>query len=184
VQQTGEFRIAAARETVWHSLNDPDVLRACIEGCQTMTKLSDDAFSASVKAKVGPVAATFNADLNLTDVDPPAGYTLHAAVKGGAAGFAKGTARVRLLEDGAATLLRYEVEGNVGGKLAQVGSRLIDAAARKMAEDFFGRFGETVAPGGTEQIAGPSAQGYERSGQIIIWVVAFAVLILAIFLAS
>jgi len=184
VQQTGEFRIAASRETVWRSLNDPEVLRACIDGCQTMTKRSDDAFSASVKAKIGPVAATFNAELELTDVDPPAGYVLHAAVKGGAAGFAKGTARVRLLEDGTATLLRYEVDGNVGGKLAQVGSRLIDAAARKMAEDFFGRFGETVAPGGTEQIAKAGADGYERSGRWIIWAVAFAVLILAILLAS
>jgi carbon monoxide dehydrogenase subunit G len=184
VQQTGEFRIAASRETVWRSLNDPDVLCACIEGCQSMTKQADDAFSAAVKAKVGPVSATFHADLNLADVDPPAGYTLHAAVKGGAAGFAKGVARVRLLEDGDATLLRYEVEGNVGGKLAQVGSRLIDAASRKMAEDFFARFGETVAPGGAEKIAPATTDGYERSGQMIIWLIAFVVLILAIFLAS
>jgi carbon monoxide dehydrogenase subunit G len=184
VQQTGEFRIAASRETVWRSLNDPEVLKACIDGCQSMTKRADDAFSAAVKTKIGPVSATFNADLSLTDIDPPSSYTLNAAVKGGAAGFAKGLARVRLLEDGDATLLHYEVEGNVGGKLAQVGSRLIDAAARKMAADFFGRFGETIAPGGTEQVVHADGGGYERSGRWIIWVVAFAVLLLAIFLAA
>ena len=103
MQQTGEFRIAASRETVWRSLNDPEVLKSCIDGCQSMTRQADDAFSAAVKAKVGPVSAMFSADLNLTDIDPPSSYTLHAAVKGGAAGFAKGLARVRLLEDCCAT---------------------------------------------------------------------------------
>jgi uncharacterized protein len=184
VRQAGEFRVGAPRETVWRSLNDPDVLRACIDGCQSMTQLSDDAFSAVVKTKIGPVSATFNADLHLIDVDPPAGYTLQAAVKGGAAGFGKGVARVRLVEDGDATLLRYDVEGSVGGKLAQVGSRLIDAAARKMAEDFFGRLGESVAPGATQQTHKATADGYERSGRLIIWAIAFVVLVLAIFLAS
>jgi uncharacterized protein len=185
VQQTGEFRIAAAREAVWRALNDPDVLRQCIDGCQNMTKLADDAYTATVKAKVGPVSATFTADLKLSDLDPPSGYTLNATVKGGAAGFGKGGARVSLADDGGATLLRYEVEGSVGGKLAQIGSRLIDAAARKMADDFFRNFGEVVAPGGTEQIVAPQvAPGFEPSGQLFIWIIVFVVLILAIVLAS
>ena len=185
MQQTGEYRIAATREKVWLALNDPQVLAQCIEGCQSMTKVADDAFTASVKAKVGPVSATFGADLTLTDLDPPSGYTLNASVKGGAAGFGKGTARVSLAEDGAATLLRYQVDGNVGGKLAQIGSRLIDGAARKMADDFFRKFGELVAPGQSQQVAVPAeAPQYERSGQWIIWVIVFAVLILAIVLAT
>jgi uncharacterized protein len=187
LQQTGEYRIAATREKVWLALNDPQVLARCIDGCQSMTKVADDAYTTSIKAKVGPVSATFGADLNLTDLDPPSGYTLNASVKGGAAGFGKGTARVCLVDDGSATILRYQVDGNVGGKLAQVGSRLIDGAARKMADDFFRKFGEVVAPGQTTkvEVAAPSSQanGYERSGQRIIWVIVFAVLILAIVLA-
>jgi uncharacterized protein len=191
VQQSGEYRIEAAREAVWRALNDPQVLARCIEGCQSMTRVADDAFAASIKAKVGPVSATFGADLTLTDVDPPAGYTLNASVKGGPAGFGKGAARVTLAEDGGATLLRYSVDGNVGGKLAQVGSRLIDSAARKMADDFFRKFREVVAPAATsaptEQtpaaVAREPAQAYERSGARIIWIIVFAVLILAIALA-
>ncbi len=187
MQQTGEYRIEATREKVWLALNDPQVLAQCIEGCQSMTKVADDAFTTSVKAKVGPVSATFGADLKLTDLDPPSGYTLNASVKGGAAGFGKGTARVSLADDGGVTILRYQVEGNVGGKLAQVGSRLIDGTARKMADDFFRKFGEVVAPGQTTkvEVAAPSSQtnGYERSGQRIVWVIVFAVLILAIVLA-
>jgi len=185
LQQSGEYRLAAARSDVWRALNDPDVLARCIEGCQTMTKVADDAYTTSVKAKVGPVSATFGADLKLTDLDPPSGYTLLATVKGGAAGFGKGSARVSLTEDGSATILRYAVDGSVGGKLAQVGSRLIDAAARKMADDFFRKFGEVVAPGQTEKIAAPPpAQGYERSGQAIVWIIVFVVVILAIVLAA
>jgi carbon monoxide dehydrogenase subunit G len=184
VQQTGEFRIAAAQEAVWRALNDPDVLKQCIDGCQDMAKLGDDAYTATVKAKIGPVSATFSADLKLADLNPPSSYTLNAAVKGGAAGFGKGIARVSLADDGGATMLRYDVEGNVGGKLAQIGSRLVDAAARKMADDFFRRFGEVVAPSKMDQVAAPAPPGYERSGQILIWAIAFIVLILAIVLAS
>jgi carbon monoxide dehydrogenase subunit G len=150
VQQTGEFRIAAVRETVWRALNDPDVLKQCIDGCQDLAKVGDDAFTATVKAKVGPVSATFGADLKLADLNPPSSYTLNAAVKGGAAGFGKGVARVSLADDGGATILRYEVEGNVGGKLAQIGSRLIDGVAAKVADDFFAcfaaRLGAVPAP--------------------------------------
>ena len=188
VQQTGEYRIAAAREKVWLALNDPEVLAQCIEGCQSMTKVADDAYTTSIKAKVGPVSATFSADLNLTELNPPSSYTLNGSVKGGAAGFGKGAARVSLVEDGNATILRYQVDANVGGKLAQVGSRLIDGAARKMADDFFRKFSEVVAPGQVERVASEPAaakakEGYERSGQYIIWIIVFAVLALAIALA-
>ncbi len=184
MQQTGEYRIAAAREKVWLALNDPDVLAQCIEGCQSMTKVAEDAYTTSIKAKVGPVSATFSADLNLSDLNPPSSYTLNGSVKGGAAGFGKGAARVSLVEDGDATILRYQVDANVGGKLAQVGSRLIDGAARKMADDFFRKFSELVAPGQAEKVAAPPVEGYERSGQGIIWIIAFAVLVLAIVLAA
>jgi uncharacterized protein len=183
LQQTGEYRIAATREKVWLALNDPQVLTQCIEGCQSMTKVAEDAYTTSIKAKVGPVSATFSADLNLSDLDPPSGYTLNASVKGGAAGFGKGSARVSLAEDGGVTILRYQVDGSVGGKLAQVGSRLIDGAARKMADDFFRKFGEVVAPGQTEKVLAPEVAGYERSGARIVWIIVFAVLILAIVLA-
>jgi uncharacterized protein len=185
LQQTGEYRIAATREKVWLALNDPQVLAQCIDGCQSMTRTADDAFTTSIKAKVGPVSATFSADLHLTDLDPPSGYTLNASVKGGPAGFGKGTARVSLSDDAGATLLRYQVDGNVGGKLAQVGSRLIDGTARKMADDFFRKFGELVAPGQTEKVvpSEPPAQ-YERSGQRVVWIVVFAVLLLAVILAT
>jgi carbon monoxide dehydrogenase subunit G len=153
MRQSGEYRIGAPADAVWLALNDPEVLSQCIDGCQSMSRTADDAFAATVKAKIGPLSATFTADVRLADLDPPNAYTLEASVKGGAAGFAKGTARVSLSQGARETLLRYEVEGNVGGKLAQVGQRLIDAAARKTADDFFARFGEIVAPGGTAATA-------------------------------
>jgi hypothetical protein len=184
MQQSGEYRIGAPRGDVWRALNDPAVLARCIDGCLAMNRITEDAFEATVKAKVGPVSATFKADLKLTDLDPPSAYTLNANVKGGAAGFGKGVARVTLTEDGPATVLRYQVEGNVGGKLAQVGQRLIDGAARKMADDFFGAFGQVVAPGEAEKVAPPAAEGaVEKSGQWLVWIVVFAVLILALVLA-
>jgi carbon monoxide dehydrogenase subunit G len=184
MQQSGEYRLGAPRTAVWEALNDPDVLARCIEGCQSMTRTAENAYAASVKAKIGPVSATFQADLSLTDLSPPASYTLVANVKGGAAGFGKGTARVNLTPDGDGTLLRYEVQGSVGGKLAQVGQRLVDAAARKMADDFFGKFGDEVAPGGSAKVAAAGAATTESKGRYVIWVIVFLVLVLAIVLAS
>lgn len=183
VEQTGEYRIGAAPGAVWEALNDPEILAQCIEGCQALTRDGDDAFAAKVKAKIGPVSATFDTRLELTDLNPPDSYTINANVKGGAAGFGKGVARVSLEDEGGDTVLRYAVEGNVGGKLAQVGSRLIDAAARKMADDFFSAFGEVVAPGHVEKVAAPGAEKYESSGTWLIWIIVFAVLALAIVLA-
>ncbi len=141
----GEERIPAPREAVWEALNDPEILKACIPGCQTLEKTSDTSFSATVQAKVGPVKAKFTGDVTLSDIDPPKGYKISGEGKGGAAGFAKGGAVVSLTEDGSDTVLSYEVEANVGGKLAQIGSRLIDSTAKKMAGEFFSKFSEEVS---------------------------------------
>ena len=153
MEMNGEFRIPAPRQRVWEGLNDPEVLKQCIPGCQSLEKVSDTEFNGKVIASVGPVRATFGGKVKLSDLDPPQTYTISGEGSGGVAGFAKGGAKVNLAEDGAATLLTYAVEAQVGGKLAQVGSRLIDGVARKMANDFFGHFAAAMAP---EQ-AGPAA---------------------------
>jgi hypothetical protein len=164
MEMTGEFRIPAPRERVWHALNDPATLKQAIPGCQTIEKLSDTEFTAKVIAKVGPVRATFGGKVNLTDLDPPKAYTISGEGNGGVAGFAKGSAKVNLVDDGSdATLLRYEVQAHVGGKLAQIGSRLIDATSRKMAEDFFGRFVEAVSPAGQNGAAAPETMAIPPS---------------------
>ncbi len=150
MQMTGEYRIQAPRETVWQALNDPEVLKQCIPGCTEIEKTSDTDFSAKVTAKVGPVKAKFAGNVTLSEVDPPNGYTITGEGKGGPAGFARGGAKVRLSEDAGATLLTYEVDAQVGGKLAQIGSRLIDGTAKKMADDFFARFADLI--GGSEAI--------------------------------
>ena len=148
MDMTGEHRIAAPRARVWEALNDPEVLKRCIPGCEAVEKSSDTAFSARVMAKVGPVKARFSGEVSLSDLDPPNGYTISGEGKGGAAGFARGGAEVRLAEAGeGATVLSYNVNAQVGGKLAQIGSRLIDSTAKKMAGDFFRTFGEIVEAG-------------------------------------
>ena len=144
MEMTGQYRIEAPRDRVWQALNDPDVLRRCIPGCEEVEKTSDTEFTARVQAKVGPVSARFSGKVALSDLDPPQGCTMTGEGAGGAAGFAKGSAQVRLAEEGAATVLSYTADAKVGGKLAQVGSRLIQSAARKMADDFFSRFAEVV----------------------------------------
>jgi hypothetical protein len=189
LEQTGEYRIRAGLDQVWAGLNDPDVLARCIDGCQSMEKVADDRFETAVKTKVGPVSATFQAVLELTDVVAPTSYTIRANVKGGAAGFGKGTAEVSLSPDedqSDATLLRYQVKANVGGKLAQVGSRLIDGAARKMADDFFAAFGQEVSGVAPEATGAAQPEGdvYEKSGRWQIWLVVFALLLLALIFAG
>lgn len=141
---TGQYRIAAPRQAVWQALNDPEVLKQSIPGCETVEKLSDTEFQARVTASVGPVKARFTGKVTLSDLDPPNGYTISGEGQGGAAGFAKGGAKVRLADDAGATVLSYEVNATVGGKLAQVGSRLIGGVAHKMADEFFGRFAKVV----------------------------------------
>jgi carbon monoxide dehydrogenase subunit G len=144
MDMTGEERIAASRETVWRALNDVDVLRQCIPGCESLEKLSDTDMAAKVKLQVGPVRAIFTGKVALSDLDPPNGYRISGEGQGGVAGYAKGGAVVRLEEDGAGTLLKYEAKADVGGKLAQLGGRLIDSTARKLAGEFFQKFGTIV----------------------------------------
>lgn len=140
----GSQIIAADRATVWAALNDPEVLKACIPGCQSLEKTSDTTFEAVAKQKVGPVSATFTGVVELQNLNPPESYTIHGEGKGGAAGFAKGGADVSLKEVEGGTELTYVAEAKVGGKLAQLGARLIDGFARKMADQFFLTFKQTV----------------------------------------
>lgn len=202
MEQAGEFRIAADRSAVWAALNDPEVLKRCIDGCQSMQQTSETTFVTAVKAKIGPVSALFKADLQLDDIVPPNSYTIHASAKGGAAGFGKGTANVQLADitgESAGTLLTYSVTANVGGKLAQIGSRLIDGAARKMADDFFSKFAlelggevatavdetidEAVVEAGSDAPQGKrAAEDYQPSQQWVIWAIMLGVLLLAVVL--
>lgn len=146
MDMTGEYRIAAPREKVWEALNDPEILAQCIPGCEEIVKLSDTDFTARVMAAVGPMKTRFTGKLTLSDLDPPTSYKISGEGQGGAAGFAKGAAQVRLEDDGGATVLRYTVHATVGGKLAQIGARLVDGTARKMADEFFGKFTQVVGP--------------------------------------
>jgi carbon monoxide dehydrogenase subunit G len=154
MDMTGEQTIPAPRETVWEALNDPEVLKACIPGCEEIEKTSDTGFTAKVAAKVGPVKARFSGAVELQDLNPPVSYTIAGEGKGGAAGFAKGGAKVELEEVDGGTLLKYQVNANVGGKLAQIGGRLIDSTAKKYANDFF----ETFTKIASERAGGGAAE--------------------------
>ncbi len=140
MKMNDERVIAADQETVWAALLDPEVLKACVDGCQEMTGSAEDGFEATVVQKVGPVKATFKGAVTLSDMDAPNSLTLTGEGKGGAAGFAKGSSTVHLTPVEGGTKIVYDVEANVGGKLAQLGSRLIDSFAKKMADKFFNRF--------------------------------------------
>ena len=147
MDMSGEYRIPASREAVFAALNDPDILKQCIPGCQSLDKAEDGSMTATVIAKIGPVKATFNGKVTLSDIVEPESYTISGEGQGGVAGFAKGGAEVALEEDDAGTLLKYTAKAQVGGKLAQLGSRLVDATARKMADDFFSAFAERLGGG-------------------------------------
>ena len=170
MDMTGERRIAASRETVWQALNDPAVLKASIPGCESLERLSDTDMKATASVRIGPIAARFNGAVHLSDIDPPNGYKIDGEGQGGVAGFAKGGAKVRLEPAGTSTLLQYEVHAQVGGKLAQLGARLVDATAKQMADSFFDRFSAQVAPPEpqpeTEQIF-PAAPSEEVAHQVL-----------------
>ena len=140
----GEVDLPAGKDAVWAKLNDPEVLKQCIPGCQSLERDSDTSFKAVAKMKVGPVTASFKGNVQLLDIDAPNGYRIQGEGEGGIAGFAKGGARVSLAEHDGSTKLSYDVEVQVGGKIAQLGSRLIDGVARKMADQFFAKFAEVV----------------------------------------
>ena len=142
----GEVQLSATRDKVWAMLNDPEVLKSCIPGCETLDKSSDTEFQAIASVKVGPVKARWKGKVKLTDLDPPNGYRIVGEGEGGVAGFAKGNAKVSLSDKDGGTLLSYDVEAQIGGKLAQLGQRLINSAAKKTADDFFVKFAAAVAP--------------------------------------
>ncbi len=146
MDMTGERQLPLPRQRVWDALNDPAVLQQCIPGCETVEKTGEDEFRMAMTAAIGPVKAKFTGKIRLSDVVPPESYTIAFEGSGGAAGFGKGSAKVALAEHEGGTRMSWEAHATVGGKLAQVGSRLVDGVARKMADDFFARFAEVVAP--------------------------------------
>jgi len=144
MEMSGEQLIPASQQAVWNALNDPQILKACVPGCEAITPSGDNEYQVLMVARVGPVSAKFKGKLTLSDIKPPQSYALAFEGQGGAAGFAKGGAQVRLSTQGMTTKLAYDVKASVGGKLAQIGSRLVDAAARKVADDFFRNFNQKV----------------------------------------
>ena len=144
---SGEVQLPASREAVWTKLNDPVVLKGCVPGCEQLDKVSDTEFQAIASIKVGPVKARWKGKVRLSDLDPPNGYKISGEGEGGVAGFAKGGATVALAEKDGGTLLSYNVEAQIGGKLAQLGQRLINSAAKKTADDFFANFAKAVQQG-------------------------------------
>ena len=157
MDMSGERRIPAPRQKVWAGLNDPNVLKASVPGCETLEKVSDTELKATAAIRIGPISARFNGRIFLSDLDPPRSYTISGEGQGGVAGFAKGGAHVHLDEDAAFTVMRYDVHAQVGGKIAQLGARLIDATAKSMADAFFDRFVEEIAGGPAEEAGAAGA---------------------------
>jgi carbon monoxide dehydrogenase subunit G len=194
MEMTNTRIVPAPPAQVWAALNDPEALKASIPGCESLERVSDDEWRAVMAAKVGPVSARFRGTMRMQDSTPPSGYTLKFEGQGGAAGFANGEAKVSLLPaDDDQTALTYAVKAQVGGKLAQIGSRLIDGAAAKIADDFFARFSERLAPTAVEVPAAdaapslaPAAPGLTRGtrGRIIRYAAIIAILIVLAILYS
>ncbi|MGH7086812.1 MAG: SRPBCC family protein, partial [Acetobacteraceae bacterium] len=151
MEMTGERHISAPRQKVWEALNDPAVLKSAIPGCESLEKISENELKATASVRIGPIAARFAGKVLLSDLDPPNSYTISGEGQGGVAGFAKGGATVHLADAGSDTLLQYDVKAQVGGKIAQLGARLIDASAKQMADNFFDRFAASV--GGVPEVA-------------------------------
>ena len=148
MEMTGEQLIDAPQQDVWRGLNDPQVLQECVPGCEAIELIGENQYQVLMVARVGPVSAKFKGKLTLSDIRPPDSYAISFEGQGGPAGFAKGSAQVALKGEGSKTRLGYDVKANVGGKLAQIGSRLVDAAARKVADDFFRNFNEKLSAAG------------------------------------
>jgi len=175
---TGEYQIDSGRESVWQALNDPEMLRQCIPGCESLERIGENELKATVMAAIGPVRARFNTRLSLENLKPPESYTLVGESKAGAAGFGRGSADVTLTENDGGTLLRYTADFKVGSKLAQVGSRLVLGVTRKTADDFFGKFCRELDPGAARVDADDSGA---TGGSSSTWLaVAGAVVVLLI----
>jgi len=190
----GERLIAAEPEATWTALNDPETLKTCIAGCESLERVTDDEYLATMAVRIGPVNARFKGKLKLANIVPISSYTIAFDGQGGVAGFGKGTAEVRLIPEGAATRLAYSAKAQVGGKLAQVGSRLIEGAATKITDDFFTAFESRLAPAAAEaapiEAATPgrppsAAASAAGTGRWIMWIAAVAALIaLIVYLRS
>jgi carbon monoxide dehydrogenase subunit G len=184
MEMHGEQRIPTHQQAVWDGLNDLEVLKACIAGCESIERVTESEHHVTLTAAVGPVKAKFKGKMHLEDLNPPNSYRIRFEGQGGVAGFAKGDAAVSLKADGAGTLMSYTVHAQVGGKLAQVGSRLIDAAAKKIADDFFAAFNARVAPAsseaGAESMPTPTAPGIPAW----VWVAGGAIVLLLLYFAT
>ena len=176
----GERLIPASVDTTWAALNDPEVLKACIAGCETIERTGPDAMTAVVALKVGPVNARFKGNIAMTNVQPPNGYTINFDGQGGVAGFGKGSADVALTAEDAQTRLKYHARASVGGKMAQIGSRLIDATATKLTEDFFSAFEARLRAAGAGEVAVPAPAAEPEVGIGKLWWLIGAVIVLAI----
>ena len=179
MEMTGEQLIPAAQAEVWRGLNDPEMLKSCISGCESIERLSDTEYTVVTTAAIGPVKAKFRGKLLLAEINPPNSYTLHFDGQGGAAGFGKGSAQVSLAAEGTGTRLTYAVKAQVGGKLAQIGSRLIDGVAKKLADDFFSAFNQKLAV--PAAAAAESAAETPAGASPLWWVIA---IIAAMFLLA
>lgn len=174
--------VLAPQDKVWAALNDPEVLRACITGCESIEKTGENAYQILMTAKVGPVSAKFKGKMQLTDLNPPNSYSLNFEGRGGAAGFAKGKADVKLSPEGNGTRLAYTANAQIGGKLAQIGSRLVDGAARKTAADFFATFTEKL--GGTPDagpVAAEPASAAQGRNKMWLWIVIAVVVLVVLY---
>ncbi|MGR4863096.1 CoxG family protein [Caulobacter sp. LARHSG274] len=195
---SGQQHIAAPREAVWRALNDPDVLRRCIPGCQSLERDGPDRLKTSVEIKIGPIGARFEGAVALTDLDPPSGYTIVGEGNGGMAGSAKGAAKVSLTPDGQATILNYAVDAQIGGRLAQLGGPIIEATARQLSAKFFSKFNEQVtgaaspeadkaqaaAPPSVASVPGWTAATPPSGGLPVAWILALVVTALTGFLVG
>jgi carbon monoxide dehydrogenase subunit G len=187
MQMTGSQRIAAPRQKVWEGLNDADVLRRSIPGCQSLEREGTDRLKATIEIKIGPIGARFAGVVTLSDIDPPNGYTLSGSGQAGATGSAKGSAKVRLADDKDSTILTYEVNAEVGGRLAQLGGPIIDATAKQLAAKFFRQFGSVITgtPSPATKVSANEAIATTspmRSGSPVAWILAVALAALVGFL--
>jgi carbon monoxide dehydrogenase subunit G len=182
MEMASSQRVPASQQKTWEALNDPETLKACITGCESIDKVSDNEYRMAMTTKVGPVSAKFKGRMLLADLNPPESYSISFEGQGGAAGFAKGTAKVTLAPENVGTRLSYAVSAQVGGKLAQIGSRLIDGAAKKMADDFFAAF--VTHLGGVPEAApvpAPTAPGVLAGAKIWIWIAVVIVVAVVIY---
>ena len=164
MKMSGEQRIAAPRAKVWEALNDSEILKQCIPGCQSLERESADRLKAAIAIKIGPISARFAGAVTLSDFDPPNSYTISGEGQGGAAGFAKGGAKVRLADDSGGTLLTYDVDAQVGGRLAQLGGPVIEATAKQLAASFFKKFGQIAAASAVPEQAAEGAPAQPSTG--------------------